>query len=557
MGYGFYECFLSDDGETLDFICNSAETKPMCPEFNRSQVKILKYQCDHTVGTTNFFRNVINTLPNLSTVNVSCLQSSFFSIPMNVKFAKIEILKASRNQLTEIPSGIFDQMPNIIEIDFSWNKFTKILLKHLTGADHLTKIDVMHNNIGYLDAAAFGAVKNLEVLDLSYNKLESIEDNVFKENDKLKLLNLRHNKLLSFNFRIFSPSATDIEVYLPSRSIERLDIGCIQSVCHFKGFQDGDNFDVIKTFKAEGNKFSNFSILFEKLGRSLETLILSRCMFETITHNLLEKFTSLTTIMMTNANISSIEANAFSYQTRLVLLDLSYNKLTDVDSTLFSRKFHDLETLYLEGNQLQRIDNITSANLPKLQSIFVTKNRFSCNYLVKYVVQWKKTIQFGTRQSDVNVVNVRGIDCSYADVSEKSCETETPHSLECPSTLPYIIIITFLNIVLSVIVATAIYWRRKSFKRTVGGLIKTDAGIQTMDSFESAVNMLNNSNNDSFYEEIELKSIPSEGYQTLSNDVLTLESRPLPTPPTTLDKTHKPNHHTSPLDYQYAQVCKR
>lgn len=547
----FDECF-SSDGETLYFICKSDEAKRNCSNSNRENVKIMNYQCSQSVGTTIFYTNVINSLPNLRVLNVTSLKSTWFSIPNNSVFKQIKIFTAKLNQLTITPNRIFERIPNVNEIDFSSNAIRQIRCDDFHGANQLKKMNLSGNNIESIYTAIFADAKNLEVLDLSRNKLTVIGDKVFEKNDKLKILDLRHNdKLTVFNFRTFSVLATEIVVYLPSKNIETLEIGCKQSDCHFNGFQNDDYFETINNFRAEGLKqFSNFSILLEKLGQNLQLLTLSRCFIGTISKIMLMKFTSLTRITMTNANISRIEANAFLYQTRLEWLDLSYNKLKEVDSTLFTIMFQHLNTLYLEANRLERIDNITAINLPKLKSLHITKNRFSCNYLEKYLTKnlntWKERIQLGTNQTDTNVVNVRRIDCVIPNSSEQEMLVfDTPHPSSCSSTMPYIVVIILLAIILFgvVSIAIAVYWRQKSSNR----FINAHMGTQTMEFDPTVMNDRTDLNNE--YEKIELRSIPSEGYSTL-------ESRPLPSPPTTLDENSTPNDQTLPIHCQYAQVCK-
>lgn len=580
MDSGFEECFNTYNGvRYIEYICTDRKSpvaKHECVKGDKTRVRVLKYHCNEQVGSLTISKDVLKSLPNLRDIDVSTLNTSHLGFPFN-KFENIETFNASHNHLDGHLDLFLNRMPNLTEIDLSFNQIKKLLKNYFNVNNKLFTINVSHNLINHLESGVFSTLTNLEVLDLSYNKISSISENLFKENKILKTLDLRSNPMKSFYFKIFSPDAGVVKVYLPSNEIMILDISCDQFVCHFEDFTDDEHFENIKTFRASGNQFKNFSTILNRFGRALEVLSLTQSFIGILSNNMMEKFSDLKEFSMTRANVSNIEANAFSYQTKLTRLDLSFNELTEVDSTIFWKKFLDLAWLNLEGNRLSRIDNVIPSNLPNLQSLSISKNKFPCYYLLRFLDRWKqhdKELKLPNTTSN-GKDNIKGIDCNnetqsstrnldyeiHGNGRRSTLNINTDNygivsSTKCPSTLLYIIIIITLCIIIVMFIISAIicYVCQKKDHGKVRSLVKTDIGIQTIEQNELIFEPIQ-TNNDSHYEEIELKSLSSS-----QTDTLPLEYRPLPTPPMQ-DRNFHSNSFISnshlPIKDQYASVVKK
>lgn len=398
-GYWLKCCSLNcENAEIVDHVVQfGAISEKNCSlQFDKSRSS--QFQCLKENVIDKFFNfEVLNKFPNLISIDISFLEIDVLNFKQciikmngvekieNCKQLHIKVLNVSHNKLPDIDEMIFDIMPNISEIVLSFN-----LIKTLTRAQ-------------------FYRANYLEYLDVSSNQIENINIDTFKNNSKMKMLNLKYNPLKQFDFKIFSPKAKLIEVYLQSDIIRKLDISCSESSCHFQHFSKVDFFKELKIFRASGIEHQNASNLCQQIGKDLKTLDLSFNVLRQISGEFLERFSNLQHLNMSHSNISDIAPNAFINQSKLILLDLSYNNLKEVDSTAFLQKFPFLQTLNLEGNQLTNLKRIVPYNFKSLDSLAISMNCLSCLYLRIFFKNWPNlTIVPKISKGEINI---RGVYC--------------------------------------------------------------------------------------------------------------------------------------------------
>ncbi|XP_055301873.1 leucine-rich repeat-containing G-protein coupled receptor 5-like [Sitodiplosis mosellana] len=568
---GFVGCFSTYNGmRYIEMVCDD-KTRPALnrecvKNGDKAEVRVLKYQCDEPLGTLFIKNETFYNLTSLLKIDVSSLNISELGFSSD-KLESVKVFTASYNHLVEKDVSVSDRMPNLIEIDLSSNNIKRISKCHFNQNNDLQSLNLAHNLIAHLDNGAFANLSKLKRIDLSHNKIQSISEQLLKENKLLEFLDIRNNPMESFSFKIFSREAGVVKVHLPANKITNLDID------RPNDFNDDEYFENIKTFRASGNQLKNVSEILKRFGRTLQVLSLTNSVIGTLSKDMLEKFNDLKEFTMTHANISMIEVNAFLYQTKIEKLDLSCNELIEVDATIFCKKFFNLKTLNLGGNRLTAIDGVNSANLEKLESLSISNNQFTCDYLRKFVNQWHgKNLKFSSTSSKERT-NIQGIDCNNetSSSSEKlnnnvhqetdaDADTKMFGVTSCPSTLPYIITIITLCIIIMIFTISEIarYVCQKKDYRKIKSFVKTDIGVQTieLDATDRPFEPIK-TNNDPHYEEIEIKSLSSSVCQ---EDTLPLENRPLPMPPTEnkclLSYGHISNA-SLPITDQYASVVKK
>lgn len=233
---------------------------------------------------------------------------------------------------------------------------------------------------------------NLKTLDLTRNNIQSLDDSTeaWRVKTKLENLNLSGNPLKQFSFsRILPPLNLPVTVYLPTGSIEELDVSCTSSTedgsfCSFQGFAKVNSFENLKHLNASGKQREAISIVLAKIGRSIVTLDLSYNQIETLDSNVLKRFDNLKHLKWNHANISGVDANAFSSQQKLEYLDLSHNQLKRME---FRTGLTQLKELHLQDNQLTSIAGIVPANFPELSILTLAGNNFTCRDLRKYLTK--------------------------------------------------------------------------------------------------------------------------------------------------------------------------
>lgn len=257
----------------------------------------------------------------------------------------------------------------------------------------------------------FGKMPNLKKVILINNKITNIEGEPFKSNTKLEQLDLSQNAdLKSFDFKIFSPDVKKITVKLP-KTITTLNINCKNSDCRFNVEGNGV-LEKIKKLDASKNRFENASDIMSKLGSTLDTLDLSHCKMDLLNSRLLEKFTNLSYLNLGGSQINEIEGRPFEYQTALVELDLSRMNLTEVDDTIFDKKFQSLKKLNLEHNNLTDVEIIKTDYFGQLKDLAIYDNEFTCVYLQEFVQRFNESFNLIKNPLASKKINVGGIDCS-------------------------------------------------------------------------------------------------------------------------------------------------
>lgn len=404
LEYNFLKCcnLIYNNMNSVEHVCLQTDAKP---EKNCSS-QFEKLSLAHCSCSENNVKDVVVGLDvlkkffNLKSIDLSFLElkNLQFTIKCEQQTNEVEkyeicpletkILNVSHNYLQHIEPNIFVAMPNVTELDASFNLIVQI------------------QNFQLLEAFY------LEVLNVSDNRINSLTEDIFTKTKSLKLLDLRRNQLTKFNFNIFSPPVQFVEVHLDSHNITELDISCYQSSCHFKEFNTDDFFDKLQTLRASGNSHINLSKLLQQIGENLLCLDLSHIPLGQIDDNTLKRFTNLKILNMSHSNILNITPDAFTNQTNsLFSLDLSDNDLMDL--TAFSHNFTEFQVLYLTGNPLTTLDQILSENFIKLDSLAISRNNFSCVYLRKFL---KNSL---SKWTNLNIlsdriegeINIDGIDC--------------------------------------------------------------------------------------------------------------------------------------------------
>lgn len=83
------------------------------------------------------------------------------------------------------------------------------------------------------------------------------------------------------------------------------------------------------------------------------------------------------------------------------------------------RNFKNLKILNLEGNDLTEVDTITRSRFPKLTSLGLSKNNFSCRYLANFLLQWENLSLFDNPSDQTHI---DGVDCYHNEMDSKENE---------------------------------------------------------------------------------------------------------------------------------------
>lgn len=360
-----------------------------CPltKDDKDAVRVLTYDAIH-IPHYELQSDDFADFPNLEELYTKGIGITSLSPRLSKPFVNftIQIWVASHNKLTSINEHfVFAVLPYLTDIDLSFNQLQSITTKCLRGFRKLERINFSNNQIKHIDGDAFQSFPNLEHVDLSNNRITMLNEKLFTINNRLSYLNLTGNdNLTKFSYKIFSTCIHHLdEVYLPAKYIEDLDVSCNgRSRCLFKGFNETDIFASIKKLNASGNHFSVKQLFGSDLktqrlvGRSLETLDLSGNDIEYLDGTMMEKFENLKHFRLNHANLTRLHSLTFAKNTKLEYLDLSDNKLTNIQLV----KLTNLNHLDLRSNQLESVESINEIYggiCKNVRTVLLSKNNFT------------------------------------------------------------------------------------------------------------------------------------------------------------------------------------
>ena len=131
-------CLSTDSTELLKYACrsqvNGITSKECRRAFEQPEVKMIKYECERKSSSVSIKLDELRWYRNLKVLDISNL--GIFSIifdqtkysPASHLQPQVTILTATHNHLKMISYEIFDQMPKIAEIDYSYNEIQVLYL---------------------------------------------------------------------------------------------------------------------------------------------------------------------------------------------------------------------------------------------------------------------------------------------------------------------------------------------------------------------------------------------------------------------------------------------
>lgn len=106
--------------------------------------------------------------------------------------AECRSIYLSGNNISEIPTGVFNELEHLTTLDLSNNSIQNLNKYMLnTIKQNLISLNLPHNQINYVDKDVFQTLfKDISTLDLSHNKIADIN---FNHIDNIAVLNISHN----------------------------------------------------------------------------------------------------------------------------------------------------------------------------------------------------------------------------------------------------------------------------------------------------------------------------------------------------------------------------
>ncbi|XP_035787094.1 leucine-rich repeat-containing protein 15-like [Anopheles albimanus] len=327
------------------------------------------------VALTNF--TFLRSLTSLNTLNMAEMNLSAFDFDLLSSMPYVSDLNMSHSNISELSANISGKV-----IDLSGNAITRVVSNAFPCYSRYRygecKIDLSNNNIIIIEEDAF---MDVSYVNLKNNNIsDGIHPNAFKGVNELILSN---NDLSNFDF------------LQQLQSLRKLNLSYVP---YFSRCTTSCN-------------------VFGKLG-SLEILDLSNNGITEIPVGIFSGMVSLRALNLRHNSISYIEYGTFASTIRnpnwspnsdaIAEVDLSYNKLSELDFSLFTSG-RSINRLLLHGNEIQNIpDDIANFGLSTLG---LQNTRVTCPNLVKLTLKGIYIVNDHDNEPVFDKPNVRGIPC--------------------------------------------------------------------------------------------------------------------------------------------------
>lgn len=319
---------------------------------------------------SNTVLDTIRRFQNVKFLDIS--HSGFGSLNwFDLRLDGLEKINASHNKITEISTGFFNKMPNLIEVDLSHNAIEKIESNLFEGAPKLQQIHLAHNKIPSLEGDHFGKMKDLKFLDLSNNSLTDVP-RAFPDSEDL-IVNMQNTKIGGFG-------CVPYRAQISFASLQNLNTICPEFRYHVvrnsgkegifgvspKSYEihcSDQSFGQLSLFKAGSNALDNLEEIYDCLSPALRSLHFMNNAIGKMNSTILDKFPNLEWLTLHNASLTEFDFAMFKYPSEMMVIQMSHNNLKHLKNIQLLKSFESLRTLKMAENQLENVPEIIE-NIP-------------------------------------------------------------------------------------------------------------------------------------------------------------------------------------------------
>lgn len=308
---------------------------------------------------------------------VVCHRKRMPTIPGGVP-TETRILDLSKNKLTMINPDDFIAFPGLEELDLSGNIISYVEPGAFNSLFNMHSLSLKSNRIKLIPLGVFTGLTNLTQLDISDNKIVILLDYMFQDLINLKFLEIGDNDLVYISHRAFS-GLLSLEIL----TLER----CNLTVVPTEALSHLHNLVSLHLRYLSISTLHPYS--FKKLFRLRHLEIDNWPALDHVPANTLHGL-NLTTLFITNTNLSSFPYQALKHLPYLTHLNLSYSRIKHIEGGMLIELVR-LQELHLVGAQLTTIEPYAFQGLRGLKVLNVSHNRLDT--LEKGVFQAPETLE--------------------------------------------------------------------------------------------------------------------------------------------------------------------
>lgn len=278
----------------------------------------------------------------------------------------------------------------------------------------------------------FDKLINLRHLNLANNAFKRLKCSVFANLINLKILNLSQNKLQVFESKCVQ-SKKMFAIFIEDNQLNYLTLSGNVSEIHASGNNitkifSKSGLDNMTVFNISKNNVENVLEIIKQLSSKLRALDVSDSPIGKLNITTFDKLDNLEHLSLRNTNLSNIQYGTFHHQKQLRSLDLSYNNLKKINFVMLHWNSGQLEMFYLDGNNLDDLNNLTKVNYPSLKFVSINENNFDCEYLSEVQQLWKNngiSVVFNPHiipEIQNIYTHINGVTCYHNSATEENAD---------------------------------------------------------------------------------------------------------------------------------------
>ncbi|XP_021361045.1 leucine-rich repeat-containing protein 15-like isoform X2 [Mizuhopecten yessoensis] len=354
----------------------------------------------------------------------NCIQAGLRDIPKHFP-EEVHVLDFTGNQITELNRQSFQVLPNVQSLRIPNNGISRIPADSFENIPHLTMIDLSSNSLATIEDGAFRGLQEMSIITLTnnhlqrlgqpfeglaslssvylgFNQLTEIEEDDFQTNTMVRMLDLSNNRISQIHpmafknlkrlrYLILSNNALThtVELQFSSTMLQLVDFtksqlkkvptGMPYSVADFRlgnnmiteiGDADFTGMRNLRLLMLENNMIQNISYRAFKPLVNLKEMWVSNNRLFFVPQGLPK---NLETLYLDNNQIYEIQSHLFLNHTKLRQVSFEMNKIQRVYAQSF-RGLQNVEQINLQFNEIAEIPAGTFSDLPALTTLQLSYN---------------------------------------------------------------------------------------------------------------------------------------------------------------------------------------
>ncbi|KAM6918496.1 uncharacterized protein FYW49_008120 [Xenentodon cancila] len=315
-----------------------------------------------TSAVTYLFAHTLQENPQIT--KLVFLNNMLRSIHSNAfeYLTELQELEISGNPwLQQLFLGTFSKQENLTKLLLNFNRFSTVLPGLFDSLKQLETLQMKSNIISYLPAFLFMNLNSLRTLELSHNKLEEMTNETFSGLERLEILKMNYNLISNLTINTFHNLSQIVELHLEGNKIAQLSDNIFSALTKLRVLNLRGNHLTSFTDKVFGFESSHLEELNLQGNRLTELSSLS-------------SFSSLTDLILSFNQLSSLQENLFTNVTALENLDLSENLLTSLPERIF-KDLLSMNTMNLHRNNLSTVDPKLFEDQVLIQRLYLSDNQ--------------------------------------------------------------------------------------------------------------------------------------------------------------------------------------